>query len=54
MKRLIEDELPLAPINRASDTDKRTHDGHISTLHVWWAAAPTSDVEKHGLWVSVG
>jgi putative DNA methylase len=40
MKRLIEDVLPLSAINRASDTDKRTHDGHISTLHVWWARRP--------------
>jgi len=40
MKRLIENVLPLAPINIASDTDKRTHDGHISTLHAWWARRP--------------
>lgn len=38
--RLIEVELPLPEINRESDTDKRTHNGHISTLHVWWARRP--------------
>ena len=39
-KRLIEETLPLRAINEASDTDKRTHDGHISTLHTWWARRP--------------
>ena len=38
--QLIEVEMPLPAINRESDTDKRTHDGHISTLHVWWARRP--------------
>ena len=39
-KKLIEDTLPLVAINQASDTDKRTHNGHISTLHTWWARRP--------------
>ena len=39
-KRLIEETLPLRAINDASDTDKRTHDGHISTMHAWWARRP--------------
>ena len=39
-KKLIEDTLPLVEINEASDTDKRTHNGHISTLHTWWARRP--------------
>ncbi|MCY4424447.1 MAG: DUF1156 domain-containing protein [Acidimicrobiaceae bacterium] len=39
-KKLIEETLPLPEINRASDTDKRTHDGHISTMHTWWARRP--------------
>ena len=39
-KKLIEDTLPLVEINEASDTDKRTHSGHISTLHTWWARRP--------------
>lgn len=38
--QLIEVEMPLPAINIESDTDKRTHDGHISTLHVWWARRP--------------
>lgn len=38
--QLIEAEIPLSAINKESDTDKRTHDGHISTLHVWWARRP--------------
>lgn len=38
--QLIEVEIPLPAINKESDTDKRTHDGHISTLHVWWARRP--------------
>ena len=39
-KKLIEETLPLSAINDASDTDKRTHDGHISTMHTWWARRP--------------
>ncbi len=39
-RRLIEVELPLTAINTESATDKRTHDGHISTLHNWWARRP--------------
>lgn len=39
-KKQIEVELPLPTINTESDTDKRTHDGHISTLHNWWARRP--------------
>ena len=40
VKRLIEETLPLPEINAASDTDKRTHYGHISTIHTWWARRP--------------
>ena len=39
-KRLIEETLPLRAINAASHTDKHTHDGHISTMHAWWARRP--------------
>jgi adenine-specific DNA methylase len=39
-KKFIEESLPLPAINDASDTDKRTHDGHISTMHTWWARRP--------------
>lgn len=39
-KKVIEETLPLRAINDASDTDKRTHDGHISTMHTWWARRP--------------
>lgn len=39
-RRLIEVKIPLPEINIESDTDKRTHDGHISTLHTWWARRP--------------
>lgn len=39
-RSLIEVELPLSTINTESATDKRTHDGHISTLHNWWAGRP--------------
>ncbi len=39
-KKLIEETLPLWAINDASKTDKRTHDGHISTMHPWWARRP--------------
>jgi putative DNA methylase len=39
-RKIIEVEIPLQAINTESDTDKRTHDGHISTLHTWWARRP--------------
>lgn len=39
-KKLIEETLPLRAIDDASKTDKRTHDGHISTMHPWWARRP--------------
>ena len=39
-KKVIEDTLPLVEVNQAADTDKRTHNGHISTLHTWWARRP--------------
>ena len=39
-KKLIEETLPLPEINDASHTDKHTHDGHISTMHTWWARRP--------------
>lgn len=39
-KKLIEETLPLRAIDDASRADKRTHDGHISTMHPWWARRP--------------
>lgn len=39
-RKLVEVAIPLSAINTESDTDKRTHDGHISTLHTWWARRP--------------
>lgn len=43
MKRsLIEEELPLAAVNRESAREKSLRHGHISTLHLWWARRPLS------------
>jgi putative DNA methylase len=40
VRRLIEEELPLAEINAASAREKSLRHGHISTLHLWWARRP--------------
>lgn len=39
-RRLIEDSLPLAAISTQSAREKYIRDGHISTLHLWWARRP--------------
>lgn len=41
-RSLIEEELPLAAVNRESARDKSLRHGHISTLHLWWARRPLS------------
>jgi putative DNA methylase len=40
VRRLIEEELPLAAVNAASAREKSLRHGHISTLHLWWARRP--------------
>ncbi|MFF4499121.1 DUF1156 domain-containing protein [Streptomyces sp. NPDC001401] len=37
---LIEEKLPLAPVNAASGREKHLRHGHISTMHLWWARRP--------------
>ena len=39
-KKLIEVDLPLAAINKASVHEKSIRHGHPSTLHLWWARRP--------------
>ena len=39
-KKLIEVALPLDDINRESVREKSIHQGHPSTLHLWWARRP--------------
>lgn len=39
-KRLIEVDLPIARISKHSRADKSVREGHLSTLHVWWARRP--------------
>ena len=39
-RRLIEDSLPLAEISEQSAQEKYIRQGHISTLHMWWARRP--------------
>jgi len=39
-RRLIEDSLPLAEISEQSAREKYIRQGHISTLHMWWARRP--------------
>ena len=39
-RRLIEEELPLEAVNKASTREKNLRHGHISTMHLWWARRP--------------
>lgn len=39
-KKLIEVAMPIKEISAESVRDKYIHDGHISTLHIWWARRP--------------
>ena len=40
LKRLIEVALPLKEVSEESACEKSIRDGHIQTLHVWWARRP--------------
>ncbi len=69
-RTLIEDEIPLAEINKESARDKSLRHGHVSTMHLWWAprplpmsravvfaslvGAPQGDDERRGLLGMVG
>src|SRR5262245_24321156 len=37
MKRLIEEELPIARVNAEAAREKALRHGNISTMHLWWA-----------------
>ncbi len=39
-KRLIEDYLPIEKISAEASREKSVRQGHISTLHLWWARRP--------------
>ncbi len=39
-RTMIEDEIPLAEINKESARDKSLRHGHVSTMHLWWAPRP--------------
>lgn len=39
-KRLIEVDLPIKAISAHSRREKSIRQGHISTLHIWWARRP--------------
>jgi adenine-specific DNA methylase len=36
-KRLIEEAFPLEEVSDESVREKNIRQGHISTLHIWWA-----------------
>ncbi len=40
VRRLIEVDLPVRVISGHARREKSIRDGHISTLHVWWARRP--------------
>ena len=39
-KRLIEVDLPIKKISKHARREKSIRQGHISTLHIWWARRP--------------
>src|ERR1700729_2146499 len=39
-KRLIEIDLPIREISARARKEKSIRQGHISTLHLWWARRP--------------
>lgn len=39
-KRLIEVDLPIKRISEHARREKSLHQGHISSIHVWWARRP--------------
>lgn len=39
-KKLIEVAMPIKEISAESKRDKSLHNGHISTVHLWWARRP--------------
>ena len=39
-KKLIEVAMPIKEISAESVRDKSIRNGHISTLHLWWARRP--------------
>jgi putative DNA methylase len=41
-KRLIEEAFPLEEVSGESVREKNIRQGHISTLHIWWARRPLS------------
>jgi len=40
LKRLIEVDFPLKEVSEESAREKNIRQGHISTLHIWWARKP--------------
>jgi len=41
-KRFIEDTFPIKEVSEAGAKEKNIRNGHISTLHIWWARRPLS------------
>jgi adenine-specific DNA methylase len=48
LKRLIEVALPLKEVSEQSAREKSIRDGHISTLHIWWARRPLAACRAAG------
>ena len=41
-KRFIEDSFPVKEVSEESAKEKNVRQGHISSIHVWWARRPLS------------
>ena len=39
-RRFVEDGFPIKEVSIESAREKAIRQGHISTLHIWWARRP--------------
>ncbi len=40
IRRLIEFDFPIREVSAEAVREKNIHQGHISSLHIWWARRP--------------
>lgn len=48
-KRLIEVNFPLREVSAHSIRESRVREGHLRTLHIWWARRPLAASRAAGL-----
>lgn len=40
VRRLIEVDLPIRRISEEASQSRGVHQGHINSIHIWWARKP--------------